>query len=75
MPLIDLSVPNLQGPVEVVPASRYDALRGVVATAIEELDGWRDKGSDVMRDELVDDFLAAAKHELGLVAPREEQAR
>jgi hypothetical protein len=33
----------------------------VLQTAVTELDGWRDKGSDVMRDELVDDFIAAAK--------------
>lgn len=41
-----------------------DAARAVLRTAIEELDNWRDKGSAVMRDELVDDFIVAAKKEL-----------
>lgn len=39
-------------------------LRGVLEQAVEELDDWRDKGSDVMRDELVDDFIVAAKDAL-----------
>lgn len=46
-------------------------LRGVLETAVQELDGWRDNGSDVMRDELVDDFIVAARD--ALASTREDR--
>lgn len=61
-----VSVPNLKGPLEVVSAADYDSVRAILKTAVDELDHWRENGSDVFRDELVDDFLVAAKEALGL---------
>lgn len=47
--------------VEYVRADVHLGAVGILQTAVAELDDWRNKGSDVMRDENVDDFIAAAK--------------
>lgn len=65
----DASVPlrrlerKLCAAVDVADEARAEAerLRGILRQAVEELDGHRDKGSAFMRDELVDDFIEAAK--------------
>jgi hypothetical protein len=44
--------------------SQRDSALAVLETAVSELADWRDKGGDVMRDELVDDFIEAARAEL-----------
>jgi hypothetical protein len=63
----------LHGAVAGLAAER-DGLRAILEQAVEELDGgWRDNGSDLMRDKLVDDFLVAAKGALS--APSDEKGR